>query len=493
MNLKSWAIILLLPLAHTTSASILVQGALVIDGSGKPGSIQDVRVYGTEIVQIGKLRPRKGDVLIEGKGLTLAPGFIDAHSHADSALDSLASQVYQGITTAVVGQDGYSQQPIAKFFSILKRSPRIMNFAMFSGHGNLRTHVMGEDYKRLATPREIQRMRELLVRDMKDGALGLSSGLEYDPGHYSNTEELITLAKAIAPYGGMYISHVRDEGGRALDSFRELIRIASEAKVPAQVSHIKVAIADVWGKSGEAVRLMDEARSQGVEISADVYPYSFWQSTITALSVSRDWGNPKVWEKALAEVGGASHVRLTDYSPNPKWKDKTLAEIETETGIPAAELIVKIVAETKDGKGRESVLCEAMSEEDIETFLRWPQTMICSDGRGGGSHPRSAGTFPRVLAKYVRERKILTLPEAVRRMTFLPAERFGLRRRGLVRTGMKADLVLFDAAKIQDLATAENPTRLATGMIHVIVNGKLVLRDGKLTGRRPGVGIKRNG
>lgn len=493
MKSKSWAIALVLCVARFVSAGTLIQGALVIDGSGKPGKIQDVRVYGGDIVQIGKLKPRKGDVLLEGRGLVLAPGFIDAHSHADSALDSLASQVHQGITTAIVGQDGYSEYPLTKFFAILKGTPRMINFAMFSGHGSLRSQVMGKDYKRTATHREIQQMQALLVKDMKAGALGLSSGLEYDPGHYSNTEELIALAKTVAPFGGLYISHVRDEGAHALDSFRELIKIATDAKVPAQVSHIKVAVADVWGKAGEAVRLMDGARSRGVDITADVYPYSFWQSTITALSVSRDWGNPKTWEKALSEVGGGTHVRLTEYSPNPAWKGKTLAELEAETGTPAPELIVKIVEATKDDKGRESVLCEAMTEEDIEAFLRWPHAMICSDGHGGGSHPRSAGTFPRVLAKYVRERKVLSLAEAVRRMTSLPAQRFGLKRRGLVRVGMKADLVLFDAETIQDLSTAANPARLAKGIIHVLVNGKLVLRDGRLTGRRPGVGIKRTG
>jgi N-acyl-D-amino-acid deacylase len=288
----------------------------------------------------------------------------------------------------------------------------------------------------------------------------------------------------------LYISHVRDEGPGALDSFRELVRIAKAAHIPAQISHIKVAVASVWGKSKDALRILEEARKLGLDVTADVYPYTYWQSTITALSVSRDWKNPAMWEKALRDTGGPSRVRLTTYSPDPSWQGKTLDELEKDTGRPAAELIVEIVEKTRDDKGQESVLCEAMSEADVRAFATSPLVMFCSDGSGSSSHPRGRGAFPRVLAHFVREEKLLSLPAAVRKMTSFPAKRFGLADRGLVRKGMKADLVVFDPASIADRATATAPGRFSVGIEDVFVNGTAVIKAGNLTGAKPGVGLR---
>ena len=479
-------------LATLCFGDILVQGATIIDGTGRHGYVADVRIKGSKIADIGALRPGPSDKTVAGHGFVLAPGFIDAHSHADSNLDSLRSQVAQGITTAVVGQDGFNRTPVFEFFKSLETSPRLMNFACFSGHGSARSRVMGDDYRRRATSQELLKMKRLVEKDMKSGALGLSTGLEYDPGHYSTTEELIVLSRVIAKFGGIYISHMRDEGNGLEKSVQELVRIGRQARVHAQISHIKAATAPVWGKAPRILDLLERANRNGVVVTADIYPYSFWQSTVTALTTSRDFTDPAVWEKALRETGGADRVTLTKYSPNKSWEGKTLAVLAQEISKTPAEVIIEIVQSTRDGRGDESVLCEAMTEPDIEAFLRWPQTMLCSDGQGGGTHPRSAGAFPRVLARYVRERKTVSLEDAVRKMTSLPAKTFGLLDRGTIKTGMVADLVLFDPEQIQDNSTAAAPTKPPSGISHVIVNGQIVMVSGVVQSARPGVAVRRS-
>ncbi|MEZ0326329.1 MAG: amidohydrolase family protein [Fimbriimonas sp.] len=448
--------------------SFLIGNAMVIDGTGKPAFSADVRIEGERIVAVGQLEPIAGEQVIDARGLTLAPGFIDAHSHADGNLDKLESQLRQGITTAICGQDGGRPASVREQKEKTKQAP--IRFEFFSGHGGLREAAM-KSLSRKAAPFEIRRMEALLEEDMKAGALGLSTGLEYDPGHYSSTEELIALSKKAERHGGMYISHVRDESHEMLESVREVLRIGREARLPAQISHIKMGVASVWGKSAEVIRMVEKARAAGQAVTADVYPYLYWQSTIRVLTVSRDYGNRKVWESALADVGGAKNVRLTSYSPNSTWVGKTLEQLSKETGKDAPSLIIEIVNATAEGKGRESVLVSAMTEEDLTAFVRQPWIMFSSDGSGGGSHPRSAGSFPRVLARYVRDLKVISLEEAIRKMTSLPARTFKLHDRGVVKPGMSADLVLFDAKTIRDTATPENPTSMAVGVKSVFVRG----------------------
>ncbi len=452
---------------------------------------EDIRISEDRIIQIGRLTPRRGERVLDARGLAVAPGFIDAHSHADSNVDTyplLESQIRQGITTAIVGQDGGGETPIASLFEKLQKAKPAINFAAFAGHGVLREKVMGIDFKRTAAREEIEKMKNLLEADMKAGALGLSSGLEYDPGSYSTTSELIDLASVAAKYGGIYISHMRDEGNDALKSFGELIEIAEKASLPAQVSHIKLGTAKVWGKGPEVVRMIDSARKRGLSITADVYPYVYWQSTITVLTLEKDYDDRKVWERALADVGGPQNVLLSEYSPNRNWAGKNLAQIAEETGKDAIAIIQEIIRKTHgpEGSGTESIVCTAMRESDLIAFLKAPWTMICSDGRHLGTHPRGAGSFPRVLRIYVREKKVLSLSEAIRKMTSLPAWRFGLRDRGKIAKGMIADVVVFNPKTIADRATPQRPTELSVGMVHVIVNGLPVLANGKLTGRRPG-------
>jgi N-acyl-D-amino-acid deacylase len=405
------------------------------------------------------------------------------------------TQIRQGITTSVVGQDGGSQFPLETFFQEVTRKRVALNIASFVGHGAIRNRVTGADFKRPVTPEELEKMCALVEQEMQAGALGLSSGLEYDPGFYSTTEELVALSKVAAKHGGIYISHLRDEGNGALESVRELIRIAEEARIPAQISHIKLGTANVWGKAKEVLKMMEDANRRGLAISADVYPYLYWQSTITVLTLSRDWENRAVWEQALAEVGGASHVLLSNYTPDPAWAGKTLAEIAESVRKDPIAVIQEIVRKTHGPgvKERESVVVTAMTEGDLRAFLSAKRIMFCSDGGLRGSHPRGAGTYPRILGHYVREQRVLKLEEAIRKMTSLPARRMGFSDRGLLKPGMKADVVLFDPKTILDMATTKSPTAPPIGVSSVLVNGVPVLDGDKITGARPGRALRRKG
>jgi len=426
---------------------------------------------------------------VNAKGLVVAPGFIDSHSHADGRIaeePTAISQITQGITTAVVGVDGIGRAPLAEYFPTLARAKPAINFAAFSGHGGIRSRVMGEDYKRAATLPEIGKMRALVEADMKAGALGLSTGLEYDPGYYAETVELIALSEVANK--GLYISHVRDEGNKAFDSFKEVAKIGSQARIRTQISHIKLCTAPVWGKASEARKFL------GKGMTADVYPYTFWQSSISALTSSREWDKREIWVQALDDVGGPKNVRLTTYSANASWVGKTLEELAREQGRDAITIIQEILSTVRgEGKtGEESVAVTAMTESDLQSFIRDPHIMFSSDGSLGGSHPRGAGSFPRVLGRYVRDLKIISLPEAIRKMTHLPASTLGLKNRGLIRKGYTADLVIFDPNTIRDHATAQNPRTLSTGVRHVYVNGIRVLAMGRPTGKHGGQIVRRS-
>ena len=279
------------------------------------------------------------------------------------------------------------------------------------------------------------------------------------------------------------------------ESLDELIQVAREADCPAQVSHIKLGSKNVWGRASDVVRRMSEARKAGVDVTADAYPYLYWQSSITALIPTRDWSDRAAWKKGLDDIGGPENVLVARYSPDESWEGKNLAELSTSTGKDAISLIQEIVQKTRRGPnaGSETVVVKAMQESDLRRFLKDRSVMICTDGAPGGRHPRSAGTYPRVLGRYVREEKVLSLAEAIRKMTSLPAMRFGFTDRGVLRKGMKADIVVFDPAVIRDEATTSNPTAPSVGVVQVIVNGTTVLRDCKPTGVTPGRFLLRQG
>lgn len=483
-------------LSALIAPSILIQGGNLVDGTGAPGRPADVRIRGTKIVEIGKLRPLDDELVISAKGLVVCPGFIDAHSHADGGLPrdpGMVSQITQGITTAVVGQDGSWREPVSDFFKRLARSRAALNFAAFSGLGGIRAKVMGTDFKRAATWNEVGQMAQLVRTDMKAGALGVSTGLEYDPGYYSDTEELVELSRVAAAYGGMYISHVRDEGNRAFVAFNELMEIARRAQIPAHISHIKLCSAKVWGMGGAASEIAEGASDTLPRMSADVYPYLFWQSTMAALTPSREWERRQIWVDALRDVGGPQNVRLTAYSHEPAWVGKTISQIAAATARDPISIVQEILRKTRGpaGKGEEGVAVTAMREDDLLRFIKSPSIMFSSDGSPGGTHPRSAGSFPRVLGRYVREKHAISLHEAIRKMTGLPAQTFKLKGRGLVRPGFVADVVVFDPKTIADRATAERPTALSVGVRYVLVSGAVELADGKPTRVRAGVIVRR--
>jgi N-acyl-D-amino-acid deacylase len=478
-------------LSSVLGSTTLILGGLIVDGTGRAPFLGDVRIRGSRIIAVGKLRVMPNEAVLSAKGLVVAPGFIDAHSHAlgGIAKDPLAvSQLTQGITTAVAGQDGGWDQPVRAEFSEIEKAKPAINFAMFSGHGGLRESVMGKDYKRPANEGEIDKMSKLLAQDMADGALGMSSGLEYDPGYYASTQELIDLARVAAKSGGMYISHVRDESDRAFEAFEELCKIGREAKIHVQISHIKLGTAAVWGRASEANRV---GLKQG--ITADVYPYQYWQSTIAALTPSRDWENPEIWRRGLADVGGAKNVRLTRFSPDPTWEGKTIEELAQKQGKDPVAVIQDIVRRTTGDHAdeRQSVVVTAMTEDDLIQFIRSPRTMFCSDGAIGGSHPRGAGSFPRILGRYVRDLKAISLAVAIRKMTSLPAKTFKLPGRGRLAKSYVADIVIFDPNMIRDNATPKEPTRLSEGVKDVFVSGEQVLKGGKPTGKRSGRVLRR--
>ena len=474
--------------------TIVILGATLIDGSGRaPLRNSAVVIKGDSIVAVGRRGQVKipaGAQVINGRGLVVSPGFIDAHNHSDRGFKndpSAASQVSQGITTVVIGQDGGSPFPVGEYLSNLDKNPIALNVLTFVGHATVRSQVMGNDTNRQATEGEIKYMTRLVEQAMKEGAAGLSSGLEYETGKPASTEEMIALARAASAFGGIYISHIRDEADKTFDALNEAIRIGKEARLPVQISHIKLGSVAVWGRANEAVTLINHARASGQDVSADCYPYDAWSSTIRVLIPSGRHDDPVDVARGLADVGGPANITIVSCSAHPDYEFKNMEEISKREGITPVELYMKIVRD-----GGAGVVCHSMKDSDISTFYRQPWVMVSSDGGIGSRHPRGAGTYPRVLGRYVRQERWLTLPEAIRKMTSLPAQRFRLQDRGLIRVGYKADVVVFDPRTIIDRATFQEPQLTSEGVQHVFVNGVEVWSAGKVVDSRPGRALRRS-
>ena len=473
---------------------IVIHGATVYDGTGKPGATTDVGVNADTIAAIGDLSGAISIQLIDGKRLALSPGFIDAHSHHSRGMfeiRDMPSCVSQGITTIVVGQDGGSHFPLSDFFKKIEMEPVAVNIASYSGHNTLRDSVMGVDFKRFCTPEEIEKMKVMLAKDMESGALGLSTGLEYDPGIFSNPEEVLVLAKVVQKYKGRYISHIRSEDRYYWKAIDEIINIGRQAEIPVQISHVKLAMKSLSGKTGKLVKKLDSARAMGINITADIYPYTFWQSTMTVLFPARNFKDRKEAEFALTEITTPEGVLLGSYSPDTSYVGKTLAEISTLRKTDPAKTLMDLIDEVEKRQGYESVIVTSMTEKDIADILKWPYTGICSDGSGESRHPRGYGSFTRVLRKYVREEKVLSWEEAIHKMTALTAENLGIKKRGKIEVGQYADLVLFDPEKVSDLATPEKPQLKSAGISKVWVNGTEVYSIDGTTLSYPGKVIRR--
>lgn len=472
---------------------IAILGATLIDGSGRaPIKNSVVVIEGDQIVAVGRqgrIRIPAEARVIDARGMIVAPGFIDAHNHSERGFQtepSAPSQVSQGITTVVVGQDGGSPFPVGQFLDNFNQNPIALNVLTFVGHATVRSRVMGDDTNRRATPAEIEKMKQLVDQAMREGAIGLSTGLEYETGKPASTEEIITLARAAAAHGGIYISHIRDEADQAFEAFAEAILIGRKARIPVQISHIKLGTAGVWGRAGDVVNLITKARARGQDITADCYPYDAWSSTIRVLIPSGRHEDPVDVARGLADVGGPANITIVSCRPHPDYEFKTMEEISKREGITPVELYMKIVRD-----GGAGVVCHSMKDDDIRTFYQQPWVMVSSDGGIGSRHPRGAGSYPRVLGLYVREHRWLSLPEAIRKMTSFPARRFKLNDRGLIRRGYKADVVVFDPNTIIDRATFPEPQLTAEGVKRVFVNGVEVWVDGRVTGAHPGKPLRR--
>jgi N-acyl-D-amino-acid deacylase len=474
----------------------LIENATVIDGSGRAAYTGDVALREGRIMGIGKLDAREGDQVLDARGMVLAPGFIDPHSHYDRAIEGLldvAQGVSQGITTVVVGADGTSKWPLADWMAARERAPAAINMASFSGHGTLRRQVMGADYKRPARADELQRMGELLRADLEAGAFGLSSGLEYDPGIYSDTAELVALSKVAASHGAIYMTHSRSEDAKLDAALAELATIAREAKIPVQISHLKISSLDQWGRAPQVLERLDAWRAEGLDITADVYPYTYWFSFLTTLFPERRFDIESA-RFALAHSVPASGLIIDRYVPEPRYAGMSLASIAAERERPEDETLLWLIAtaypdgniDANEHERRETVMGQSMSEEDVVAFLAWEHAMVCSDGALESGHPRGTGTFTRYLRHYVLDKDPSKLPDAIHRMTGKTAKRLGITDRGLIAQGRAADVVLLDPATVRDNAAIGKPHELSSGILGVWVNGERVWDGKQTTGARPG-------
>jgi N-acyl-D-amino-acid deacylase len=485
-----------LNICKVSAAELLLTNATVYDGSGSAPQVRDVRIHGDRIAAVAPhLKPAPGETVRDLRGLALAPGFIDMHSHGDRGLlEDLdaATIARQGVTSIFVGQDGESHFPLHEYYARLAATPAAINVASMIGHATLREQVLGNDLYRAATPAEVTRMRTLLASELKAGAFGLSTGLEYEQAHFATTEEVIDLSRVAAASGGFYISHVRDEANQVFDSFDEILRIGREAHIPVEITHIKLGATNVWHQAATRMpAYFAAAKRDHIDLTADVYPYTYWHSTIRVIIPDRDFYNARKVAAAISDNGGAAAIRLVRYTPEPALAGQTLAEIAARWQVTPVDAYMRIVkataAEIEPGaEGMEEIIATSMSEDDVRWFIAQPAIMFCSDGELHGSHPRGAGTFPRILGRYVREEKLLTLESAIHKMTELPARRLGLPDRGRVLADYIADLVVFDPATVIDHATIEHPEAAPSGIPSVMVAGDWVIDEGRVTGRHPG-------
>ncbi|GAB3956450.1 hypothetical protein GCM10028805_46340 [Spirosoma harenae] len=478
----------------------LIRNIQLIDGTGTASRKATVRLRNDRIWEIGNLSPFSNESVTDGKGLVLAPGFIDSHSHHDGGLmehpDALAV-VNQGITTIVVGQDG-GGVPMDTLQARLKRRPVAVNVASYTGHAMLRHKVMGANgLYRTAKPDEVDRMKDLLRTEMKAGSLGLATGLEYESAFFSNRDEILQLAKTAADSGGRYISHIRSEDVSLDDAIDEIIQIGRTTNMPVQISHLKIALRENWGQSTNLLAGLEKARAEGVNITADCYPYDFWMSTMRVLFPKRDYTNDASASFAVSQLFDPAQSVLVRFAANPIYAGKTVSDIAKLRQETPAKTLAGLVAEASayaiknpDAGGVEAIMAKSMDDTDVKNFLAWPHTNICSDGSIEG-HPRGYGSFPRVLGRYVRELKVISLETAIQKMTSLSAEHIGLKERGLITPGYFADLVLFNPNSIADNARIGDNKALSTGIEAVWVAGKLVYQNQKGTGAYPGVLIRR--
>lgn len=505
---------------HAADYDWLIKNARIADGTGAPIVEGSIGIKDGHIMAIGDVSG-SADRIVDAKGLVAAPGFIDVHTHSESITSNPLCENYvrMGVTTIVTGNCGASKTKVADFFQQAEEAGLGLNIATLIGHGSVRRAAMGGNFMRPPTDEELTEMKRIVGQAMRDGAVGMATGLIYVPGTYAETDEIVTLAKIVHAYDGIYSSHMRDEGPQIIDAINELIGIARESGCRAEISHLKLRSPAAWGQAKEILALIEKARKEGLSITHDQYAYTASSTGLRQLLPQSAFeGTHADFMTRLADpTQKAEIVKATleknraekrdDFSfaviascpSNPSLNGKTVAEaakiLHNDDSLDTQmETMLEILAE--NSQGRVSAIFHDMTEDDLETFLRHPQTMIASDGGprlpdATVPHPRSYGNNARILGRYVRERNILSLEEAIRRMTSLPAITFHLDDRGQIAPGYAADIALFDPDIVTDLATFTQPHQYAVGFPHIFVNGQPIILNGNITDDRPGKALRK--
>jgi N-acyl-D-amino-acid deacylase len=495
---------------------LVIKNGLIVDGSGNPGFTGDIAVKDKRIAKIGTLVENQAEIIVDAKGFIVTPGFIDVHTHCDRKIKkfpTVDNYIFQGVTTVIGGNCGGHPFPLGELFDTLEKQGISINFGCLIGHNTIRREVMAFKME-LPSDEEMKEMKSLIDQEMRAGALGFSTGLAYLPGIYSNTDELVNLASAIVPYGGIYASHIRDQALRITEAVEEAIEVGEKNNIPVQISHVKLAHDAIWGQPEKITKPVEEAKKRGVEVFLDQYPYTATSSGFTSSlpSWAFEGGREKfmerlkdknayqkiksfVIERRLTSTKGINKLETIYITQSENYSDyegKNLQEILISRGKnPTIDNGADLIIEIEKNGGAQGVFFQ-MAEEDVEELMKLPYNMHASDGAiqelgEGVPHPRNYGTFPKVIAHYVREKGILSLEEAVRKMSSLPAQTFRLKDRGMIKEGMFADITIFDFKTFRDKATFSDPHQYCEGLHYVIVNGCLVVENNKHTGKRCGM------
>ncbi|MBL7731593.1 MAG: D-aminoacylase [Chitinophagaceae bacterium] len=518
--MKRFLICLFFPLslfAQQKNCDILIINGKIIDGTGNNWYYASLAIKNGKIVAIGRDLPCTAAKVIDARGLIVAPGFIDVHTHleGDETRDPKATNfILDGVTTCITGNCGSSETNIGRYLRFIDSVKLSINVAALIGHNDVRKAVMGRA-NRDATPEEMKKMEAIVDQAMKDGAVGLSTGLIYIPGTYTKTPEIVSLARIAARYNGVYASHMRDEGDSVTQAIEEAITIGREAKIPVEISHFKLSGQQNWGRSRETVPMITAARKEGIEVTIDQYPYTASSTSISTLlpddvladgqdSIKARLQRPDIRKQVTDHIIARlkkrklkhlSYAVVAYYAPDTSFNGKSIEQINLAMGRKhklkeEAKTVMDLMM-----NGGASAVFHGMSEEDVKRIMQYPFNMFASDAtirvlNAGMPHPRGYGTNARVLGKYVREEKVLSLEEAIRRMTSLPAQKFQLKDRGLLREGFAADIVIFDEKEVADVSTFEKPHAYSKGFVFVIVNGVLTVENEKHTGARAGTALR---
>jgi N-acyl-D-amino-acid deacylase len=515
---KLFFLLFITNLAKAQQADIIIRNGKVLDGTGNSWLYADVAVKDGKIIKIGNLKNYAAAKTIDAKGLIVAPGFIDVHTHIedDERKNPTADNfIYDGVTTVITGNCGLSEVNIGKYFSMIDSLKLSVNVASLIGHNDVRKAVMGRAM-RDPNEDEMKKMEAIVEQAMKDGAVGFSTGLIYIPGTYSKTEEVVRLAKIASKYNGIYASHMRDEGDSVTQAIEEALHIGREANMPVEISHFKLSGQQNWGRSKETIPMIIKAREEGLDVTIDQYPYTASSTSLSTLipdkiladgqdSINARLNNPVIKKQVIDYMLGRlkkrklkhfSYPVVAYYSFDTTLNGKSIEDVnlikqKKHTAKAEAETIIEMMQH-----GGAGMVFHGMSEDDVKRIMQYPFNMFASDASirlfsVGNPHPRGYGTNARVLSKYVRDEKVLSLEEAIRRMTSLPAQKFQLNNRGLLKEGYAADIVIFNENEVKDNSTYQQPHQYTSGFKYVLVNGKITVDDGKHNGTRNGQTLRK--